>query len=99
MVGNCMCSNPDCNTRFRQLGEGRMFLFPANSDWRRIPAYVMDESHWVGYWLCSRCQGTMTVVMTGSGIALKGRRTVQDGGVASCPSNDEGDGFDTPRAA
>ena len=77
MFANCICSNPECNATFRRPGEGRIFFFPANSGSRSTAASVNDESDWIGHWLCSRCEGTMTVVMTGSGIQVKARRFVE----------------------
>jgi hypothetical protein len=78
MFANCVCSNPACNVTFCRPGEGRIFFFPANSESRFTAASVTDESDWIGHWLCSRCAGRMTVVMTGSGIQVRLRRFVQD---------------------
>lgn len=52
------CFNPDCNTPFRYLREGRIFPLEMTS-----PTDAMGSGRREYFWLCGHCCTTLTVVI------------------------------------
>lgn len=63
------CANPQCNSEFRELSKGRLFLLPPASDvgesFASVPRMI-DHC----YWLCPRCAITHTISIRGATIVV-----------------------------
>jgi hypothetical protein len=60
------CANPPCRTRFRYLGEGRLFRIEIESSKNEY------------FWLCSDCASKMTLkAKRGKGVIVVRRSTAE----------------------
>ena len=55
------CANPDCNTRFRYLRNGKLFRFEVavgtlDSAKGKKPAHKLEH-----FWLCEECSSSLTL--------------------------------------
>lgn len=71
------CANPRCNSEFRELSKGRLFLLPPTPD---IETPFASVSRLIDhcYWLCPQCAGTHTISIQGATI-LVSKVVQQDG--------------------
>jgi hypothetical protein len=63
------CANPQCNSEFRELSKGRLFLLPPAPDFGESFASVprmIDHC----YWLCPQCAITYTISIRGTTIVV-----------------------------
>jgi hypothetical protein len=52
------CANPNCESRFRYMREGKLFTFRGSSTSDQIGKTAATAEHW---WLCSPCAATLTI--------------------------------------
>ncbi len=50
------CANPDCDAKFRRLGEGRLYLRPSHTPDSRAENRVLKA-----LWVCSDCSARFNV--------------------------------------
>jgi hypothetical protein len=68
------CANPDCNTPFRYLRDGKLFRLDVGK--LQAPSPVLLESkkpshHIEHFWLCGRCVQSMTLGWeAGNGVRM-----------------------------
>jgi hypothetical protein len=59
------CANPECNSEFRELSKGRLFLLPpppeVGESFASVPR-IIDHC----YWLCPQCANTHTISIRGT---------------------------------
>ncbi len=63
------CANPQCNSEFRELSKGRLFLLPPISQFRDSFANqprLIDHC----YWLCPHCTVTHTISISGTTVVI-----------------------------
>ena len=72
------CSNPACNSLFRELSKGRLFLLPPTHDssewWRWSVGKLSDHC----YWLCPACDAKHTITRCGSKVVVSMREPRPD---------------------
>jgi len=70
MLGKC--ANPDCQSQFRFLGDGKLFHVEARQrGMKTLP-------HFQHFWLCESCAQEFTVIAAAKGVPVIAARAKAD---------------------